>query len=66
MVKGFAAILDDLDDPATSMTDRFGRCHDQPNRALAGSGLIPVSGGISPTFTVLAVPPRSVPELLSA
>jgi hypothetical protein len=36
MVKGFAAILDDLDDPATSMTDRFGRCHDQPNRAMAG------------------------------
>lgn len=52
------------DDPATSVTDSFGRCHELPNLVLAGSGLFPVSGGISPTFTLLAVALRSVRKLL--
>jgi len=52
------------DDPATSVTDSFGRCHELPNLVLAGSGLFPVSGGISPTFTLLAVALRSVREVL--
>lgn len=52
------------DDPATSVTDSFGRCHELPNLVLAGSGLFPLSGGISPTYTLLAVALRSVRELL--
>ncbi len=52
------------DDPATSVTDSFGRVHGIDNLVLAGSGLFPTSGGISPTYTLLAVAMRSVGVLL--
>jgi choline dehydrogenase-like flavoprotein len=51
-------------DPATSVTDSFGRVHGVENLVVAGSGLFPTSGGISPTYTLLAVAMRSAQELL--
>lgn len=54
------------DDPATSVTDDLGRVHGIDNLLIAGSGLFPTSGGISPTFTLLAVALRSVERLLAA
>ncbi len=53
------------DAPRTSVCDSFGRVHGVPGLVLSGSGLFPVSGGISPTFTLLAVALRSVRQLLA-
>jgi choline dehydrogenase-like flavoprotein len=41
-------------DPATSVTDSYGRSHDVRNLVLAGGCLFPCSGGTSPTFTIHA------------
>ncbi len=54
------------DDPATSVCDSFGRCHGIPNLILAGSGLFPSSGGVSPTYTLLALAHRSSAMLNAA
>ncbi len=51
-------------DPASSITDSFGRCHDIPNLLVAGPGLFPTSGGVNPTFTVQALAARSADHLL--
>ncbi|MFN3388282.1 MAG: GMC oxidoreductase [Allosphingosinicella sp.] len=52
-------------DPAASATDGYGRLHEVPNVAIAGSGLFPVTGGASPTFTLLALAERSAAHLLA-
>jgi len=46
-------------DPASSVCDSFGRCHDVPNLILAGSGIFPGGSGTSPTFTLYALAERS-------
>ncbi|MCC7411433.1 MAG: GMC family oxidoreductase [Gammaproteobacteria bacterium] len=51
-------------DPAQSVTNSYGRCHEVPNLILAGAGLFPSSGGTSPTFTIHAVSVRAVEHLL--
>ena len=53
-------------DPKRSVTDSFGRTHDVPNLVLAGSGLFPTTGGVSPTYTIHAVALRSVEHLLDS
>ena len=53
------------DDPTTSVTDSFGRCHTIPNLVLAGSGLFPGSGGVSPTYTLMALASRASAALLA-
>ncbi|MEM1089734.1 MAG: GMC family oxidoreductase [Pseudomonadota bacterium] len=53
------------DDPATSVTDSYGRCHDIPNLVVAGPGLFPTSAGVNPTFTVQALAARSADHLLA-
>jgi choline dehydrogenase-like flavoprotein len=52
-------------DPATSVTDSYGRVHDVPNLLIAGAGLFPQDGAANPTFTIHAVTLRAVEHLLS-
>lgn len=52
-------------DPAHSVCDSHGRCHDAPNVVLAGSGLFPGGSGTSPTFTLMALADRSARHLLA-
>jgi choline dehydrogenase-like flavoprotein len=52
------------DDPRTSVTDSHGRLHDHPNVMVAGGGLFPTIGAVSPTFTVLALADRAARTLL--
>ncbi len=54
------------DDPQRSVVDADGRCHGIANLIVAGSGVFPESGGISPTFTLMALARRSVERLLRA
>lgn len=51
-------------DPAASVVDGYGRSHEVRNLVLAGSGLFPTSGGVSPTFSLLAVAARSADHML--
>jgi choline dehydrogenase-like flavoprotein len=51
-------------DPATSVTDHSGRLHDAPDLFVAGAGLFPSIGALSPTFTVLALADRTARTLL--
>ena len=53
-------------DPAVSVVDADGRCHAIPNLIVAGSGIFPGSGGVSPTFTLTALAKRSAARLLAA
>jgi len=47
------------DDPATSVTDSYGRTHDHPNLFLAGGGLFPTVGTANPTLTIVALALRT-------
>ena len=52
------------DDPATSVTDSFGRVHDTANLYVAGPALFPSSGAVNPTFTLSALASRQADHLL--
>lgn len=52
------------DDPARSVTDSYGALHDAPNVLVAGAGLFPGIGAVSPTFTVLALADRTAARVL--
>ncbi len=52
------------EDPGTSVTDAHGRLHDAPEILVAGAGLFPSIGALSPTFTILALADRSAAMLL--
>lgn len=47
------------DDPASSVTDSFGRTWDHHNLWLAGSGLFPTTGTANPTLTIAALALRT-------
>jgi choline dehydrogenase-like flavoprotein len=51
-------------DPSSSVCNGYGQTHDIPNLVIAGPGLFPTSGGVNPTFTVLALAARSASYLL--
>ena len=53
------------DDPASSVCNDFGQCHDISNLVIAGSGLFPTSGGVNPTFTLHALAARAGEHLLA-
>jgi len=53
------------DDPATSVTDSFGRLHEAANVVAAGGGLFPSIGAVSPTFTVLALADRTAGDMIA-
>ena len=50
-------------DPARSVTDSYGRCHDVDNLFLAGAGIMPSGGGTSPTYTIHALSLRAAEHL---
>lgn len=51
------------DDPATSVVDRFGRCHDVPNLYIADGSIMVTSGGMNPTATIAALSLRMARNL---
>ncbi len=51
-------------DPAKSVTNGYGICHDIPNVMVAGAGLFPSCTGASPTFSLMALASRSADFLL--
>ena len=53
------------EDPASSVTDEYGRTHDVPNLLIAGSGLFPTCGGVNPTFTIHALTRRTAERMLN-
>ena len=47
------------DDPATSVTDTFGRCHDHPNLFVTDASTLPTSGAVNPALTIAALALRT-------
>ena len=50
-------------DPRTSVTDSFGRSHDIDNLVIAGPGLFPTAGAMTPNFTNHALALRGAEHL---
>ncbi|MCH2172060.1 GMC family oxidoreductase [Myxococcota bacterium] len=50
-------------DPASSVTDEFGRIHGSPNVVVADSSVFPTFGAMNPTLTLMAVALRSATAL---
>nr|WP_245773497.1 GMC family oxidoreductase [Pseudonocardia ammonioxydans] len=53
------------DDPATSVTDRYGRCHDIPNLYVFDSSTWVTCGGVNPAATQAALALWSSEHLLA-
>ncbi len=51
-------------DPATSVTDPFGRVHGHPNLWVCDAALHVTNGGVNPVLTVLALAYRVAEELV--
>ena len=51
-------------DPMKSVTDSYGRMHAIPNLFMAGGGLFPTIGAVSPTYTLLALADRAAAEMM--
>ena len=54
------------DDPATSVVDGEGRCHDVPNLFIFGGSTWPTSSGMNPTATIAALALRNTERLIAA
>jgi choline dehydrogenase-like flavoprotein len=54
------------DDPATSVVDGFGRCHDVANLFIFDGSTWPTSSGMNPTATIAAMALRSVEHLIES
>jgi choline dehydrogenase-like flavoprotein len=52
------------EDPATSVTDSYGRLHQLPNVVIADSSVFVTSSGYGPTLTLAALAARSATALL--
>lgn len=50
-------------DPAKSVTDSYGRCHDVANLWIADGSIFVTSGGVNPTSTIAALALRGAREL---
>jgi quinoprotein glucose dehydrogenase len=53
-------------DPATSVTDSYGRTHDHENLFVVGSPTMPTGGCTNGTLTFVALALRSVDQLARA
>jgi choline dehydrogenase-like flavoprotein len=53
------------DDPATSVVDRHGRCHDVPNLYIIDSSVFPTSTGVNPAATICALAKRTCSHLVA-
>lgn len=52
-------------DPATSVTDQWGRTHDVPNLYVIDGSVFVTSSGVNPTATIMALALRSVEHLIA-
>jgi gluconate 2-dehydrogenase alpha chain len=52
------------DDPAGSVVDRHGFCHEVPNLGVLGASTFPTAGGVNPTLTVQALARRTARHLV--
>ena len=52
-------------DPAHSVTDSYGTCHDLRNLQITGAGLFPSGGAVGPTFTIYALAQRAAEYTLA-
>ena len=50
-------------DPKTSVTDVFGRCHDHPNLFIADASTLPTSAAVNPALTIAALALRTADHL---
>lgn len=53
------------DDPATSVTDSYGRCHDHPNLWICDASLLPTSAAVNPSLTIAALALRQADRIVS-
>jgi choline dehydrogenase-like flavoprotein len=51
------------DDPATSVTDPFGRSHDHPNLWICDASLLPTSAAVNPSLTIAALALRQAQRI---
>ncbi|CUH52043.1 GMC oxidoreductase [Shimia marina] len=51
-------------DPAHSVVDRFGRCHDHPNLFISDASVLPTSAAVNPALTIAALALRSGQHIL--
>jgi choline dehydrogenase-like flavoprotein len=51
------------DDPATSVTDPYGRCHDHPNLWICDASLLPTSAAVNPSLTIAALALRQAARI---
>ncbi len=54
------------EDPATSVVDAYGRCHDVPNLYVFDGSVWPTSAGMNPTATIAAMALRFADKLIEA
>ena len=54
------------EDPATSVVDGDGRCHDVPNLYVFGGSTFPTSSAMNPTATIAALALRNTERLIAA
>jgi choline dehydrogenase-like flavoprotein len=52
------------DNPADSVVDRWGACHDVPGLYICDSSVFPTSGAVNPALTVLSLAARTADHLL--
>jgi len=52
-------------DPATSVTDSFGRTHDIPNLFVCDGSILPTQGSANPGLTIQALAARTADFLIS-
>jgi choline dehydrogenase-like flavoprotein len=52
-------------DPATSVTDPYGRLHDVPNVRVLDGSVFPTSGAVNPTSTIVALALRATEQLIA-
>ncbi|WP_084353709.1 FAD-dependent oxidoreductase [Primorskyibacter flagellatus] len=51
------------DDPATSVTDSFGRSHDHANLFVMDASILPTSGAVNPALTIAALAIRAAEHI---
>jgi len=52
------------DDPATSVTDPYGRSHDHPNLWICDASLLPTSAAVNPSLTIAALALRQADRIV--
>jgi choline dehydrogenase-like flavoprotein len=50
-------------DPATSVADPYGRCHDHPNLWICDASLLPTSAAVNPSLTIAALALRQADRI---